>query len=390
MKQIIGNAARKEQFYPRNDVRARILDSVRAGENILISAPRRVGKTSVLINFIDNSDPDFFGVYLDLESVDSSEEFFRLILKQILSTDGIENFGHFGKSTKSMLTKWANKIASLSIASVGISLNQPLESSAYDQFCDFLNEINLEGKKILIMIDEFPTTIDNIKDKHGDAAALLFLNMNRSLRMNTTFGEKVKFIYCGSISLLSVVSKLRGTDRINDLREIKIGALRKTEAKDFVHQLLEEKSDQKLGDELLDYILEKVEWWIPFYFQLFVHEFYELIAYENGTWSKETVDIAMENVSKNGNIYFEHQRARLERTRDLNEKKFKLQLLADIAKRGSIGYDEIINLAEKNKVRTQIQNLLDELMYDGYLVDFMENDLTYYKFYSPFLKRWWR
>lgn len=388
MKQIIGSPARKDQFFKRHDLRKGILEAIGSGENILISAPRRVGKSSIVLDLVDDPDENIFAVYVNTEAIEEPEDFFQLILKNILNADEIESFGKFSKNAKDLLKKWGNKIAGISIGGFGFELREGEKVSFYNQILEFLSEINLEGKKIAVIVDEFPITLENIQKKHDIEKVKHFLNQNRSLRQNPKFQEKVKFIYCGSIGLFTVVKKIKATDRINDLREIKIGALRKSDAEKIVNDLLFNKTGLKPEKEMMEYILKKIEWWIPFYFQLLVKELSDLIVYDRELMSEKTIDKAFEKVIENGNIYFEHFKSRLSKTFEKKELDFVQALLIELRNREEMEYNELINLAEneKYKVRLQLDDILEILIYDGYIV----KDNNDYKFYSPILKRWWK
>ena len=63
MKPSLGQPARREKFFPRDEERKKILEALDLGENLLISAPRRVGKTSILMRFIDEPNPSIYFVY---------------------------------------------------------------------------------------------------------------------------------------------------------------------------------------------------------------------------------------------------------------------------------------------------------------------------------------
>jgi len=386
MKQVIGSPARKEQFFKRSDLRNEILDAITSGDSILVSAPRRVGKTSILLDLVDDPDPDVFTVYIDSEAIENPEDFFQLILKEILNGDRIEGFGKFSKSVKDSFSKWSNRLAGISIGGFGLDIRQGEKISYYDKLIDFLSEINLESKRIAILVDEFPITVEHIHHKHGIDGVRHFLNQNRTLRQNPAFQQKVKFIYCGSIGLFTVVKRLNATDRINDLREIKIGALRKRDAEIFVTDLLFGKTGMVPEIVIIDYILHKIEWWIPFYFQLMVKELSDLIVYDRQPWTEKTIDTAFEKVVENGNIYFQHFKSRLSKTFEKGEFDFVVEFLTVLKSRSTMEFNEVLNMAEGHNVRLQADTILEILIYDGYII---EEDRSY-KFYSPILKRWWK
>jgi hypothetical protein len=122
MKTITGSPARKSQFFKRPQIRSRILSALNNNENLLVSAPRRVGKSSILLDLVDAPDENFYAVFVNTEAVTSSEEYFKVIMQAILDTDKLESFGFFDKTTKERLKTWASKIAAINIGGVGLEL----------------------------------------------------------------------------------------------------------------------------------------------------------------------------------------------------------------------------------------------------------------------------
>ncbi len=385
MKTITGSPARKGQFFKRPDIRKKILKAIGANENLLISAPRRVGKSSILLDLVDAPDENYYAVFADTEAITSAEDFFKVILQAILDADKIESFGFFNHDIKDKLKKWTSRVASITIGRLGVEITKQDKKAYYEEFIEFLTDIKLDGKKILLLIDEFPITVEKIQDAHGTAQAVHFLSQNRALRQNPAFQEKIQFVYTGSIGLFTAVKRIQATDKINDLREIKIPALTREEAIELLTNLMKEECHQEPSKEIADYILTKLDWWIPFYFQLIVRELSDFL--HNNTITKETVNAAFEKVIENGNIYFEHFKDRLQKVfKSLDALKFVDEFLLTVKLNADINYPKAMNLAEKHNVRTELDNILEVLKHDGYIVELN----NHYTFYSPILKRWWK
>jgi uncharacterized protein len=385
MKTIVGSPARKERFFKRPDIRSYILTAIKNGENLLISAPRRIGKSSILLDLVDNPDEDLYAVFIDTEAIEDADQFFKLVIEAILHADHIEEFGHFNGRTKNRFTEWLNRVGRFKIGPVEVGIEKAEKLSYYTELNNFLTDINLEGKKILLLVDEFPITVEKIQEKHGLQSARHFLSQNRALRQNPLFQEKIKFIYTGSIGLFTAVKKIDATDKINDLREIRIPALQKQDALQLLKELMREDCPINYSPETEDYILQKLEWWIPFYFQCMVRELYPIIITEGRPLDNTAIDEAFKNIAKNGNIYFEHFKSRLKKVFKPEELKMANRLLVEL-KEQPCDYRKSLNLAIKYKVRDEHDNILEVLKHDGYIVE--ENDL--YKFYSPILKQWWK
>jgi uncharacterized protein len=182
------------------------------------------------------------------------------------------------------------------------------------------------------------------------------------------------------------MKRINATDRINDLNEIKIGPLRRKDAITFISDLLKTKVNNSPDEDVSNYILDKIEWWIPFYFQLLVKEMGELIHFDEAPMNRNTVDKAFAKMVENGDIYFEHFKSRLRKTFEGNELKFVLELLKTMKINDGFAFNAIADLAEKHGMRDGLDEILEILRYDGYIV----SDNGNFKFYSPILKSWWK
>ncbi len=386
MRTIVGSIARGNQFYQRQKIRDKILDRLLGNENLLITAPRRTGKSSILLDFVDRPDERFYAVYIDTEALSSGEDFFKAVLQNLLDTDKIEKFGKFEKTIKESLKGWAGQFSSIKLGPLSVDIKANNSKSYHDLLCEFLNQIDLGEKRILLMIDEFPITIENISENHSIPDALLFLSQCRAMRLNPGFKSKLSVIYSGSIGLYTAVRKISGTDKVNDLSEIQIPPLTEAESVDLIHQLYgDEMEGVVLNAAIIEYILNKIKWWIPFYFQLLIRELSEI---ESLSPEVKDIDLAFDNVVKNGNIYFEHFKSRLMRVFKDTEKLHAVhEILLTMKSRFQLSYAEILNICEKFGVRNDMEEIIDVLMHDGYIVKEVDEN---YKFYSPILMQWWK
>ena len=385
MKIVLGHPARRRQFYKRKKIRKELIEKINIGSNLLISAPRRFGKSSMLLDLIDDPVDDFYAVYTDTEDIDNAEVFFKELLKEILNTDAIEAYGRFKHNTTSFFKEWSNRINEIKIAGSGVGINSGKEESDYNLFKDFIRKYKFD-RKIVIIVDEFPETIKKILHKSGKEAAVQFLSQNRSVRQNHRLADKVSFIYTGSIGLQSVVNNLKAPEKINDLEEIKIKPLKKDEAFNLAHLLLIEKS-LELPEGLQDYFIKKLDLLIPFHVQLMVKELTD-ICFEKAVIQKDDIDSAFEGIIKNGNIYFESYKSRLNESFSDAELNFIQKLLLEIKEKDKLHFAEISNLATECKVENKFESVLETLLYDGYLV--ADEPKGYYSFYSIILKSWWK
>jgi len=150
--------------------------------------------------------------------------------------------------------------------------------------------------------------------------------------------------------------------------------------------LLIEKS-LELPEGLQDYFIKKLDLLIPFHVQLMVKELTD-ICFEKAVIQKDDIDSAFEGIIKNGNIYFESYKSRLNESFSDAERLFIQKLLLGIKEKDKMHFAEISNLASECKVENKFESVLETLLYDGYLI--ADKPKGYYSFYSIILKSWWK
>ena len=391
MKLSIGKTATGDDFFLRNDIVAEIYEALDEGNSILLSAPRRVGKTSIIHYIKDNpsTTEEYYCVYVDTEDVSDSQTFFKVLLKAIFD---VENKSRYQKSLEKAGKKikgFLSSIDNIDISGfISVDFNEKTNESIdyFEQFKDFLEKVDLDSRKILLMVDEFPVTIEHIKDEQGEQAAKNFLKQNRAIRQNDKYNQKIKFIYTGSIGLLSVVKKLDATADINDILSYKLRPLSLTEAIELAQKLLSTYRIQAKREVLEYLLLQKIEWLIPFHIQLSIKEIRDLYRLEAKEVNEAFIDQAFKELILNGDIYLDHYRGRLSKVFNRNELTLVHEILKQLTKAQSVEEAELYDLAVKHNLENSFKNILNILEYDGYLV---EVEVQKWRFYSPILKQWW-
>lgn len=389
MKLSIGKIATSENFFLRNDIVNEMYEALEEGNNLLLSAPRRVGKTSIIQFIKDNPTHEYYCVYVDTEDVTDSQTFFKTLLKAILDVENKSRYQKFVEKTGKKIKGFFENFDSIEIGGVfniDFTDKSNVGTDFYEKFKDFLEKVDLDDRKILLMIDEFPVTIEHIRDEQGEAAAKAFLKQNRAIRQNPKLSKKIQFIYTGSIGLLSVVKKLDATADVNDIQTYKLRPLSLNEGIELSQKLLE--SYQITASEsILKYLLQdKIEWLIPFHIQLAIKEIRDLYRQEAKPIDKAFIEKAFNELILNGSIYLEHYKGRLSQVFNRNELALVHEILKKLAETVSVDELEMYDLAVKHQLENSFKNILLTLEYDGYIVDLGDRK---WRFYSPILKKWW-
>jgi uncharacterized protein len=389
MRNVVGQIASKGDFYIRNTEIKRLIRAIDAGANIQLTAPRRVGKSSILYYLKDNPIADYNFVYIEVESARNQNDYYRKMYKEILKSDALTNSKKFWEQLKNTKNNFLKRLKGLSIGDFGsIELNENANIDYEEELLNLLSGIELNNEKLIIMVDEFPEVILNIvEDENGEIKeAKKFLQSNRAFRNNAEIRSKVQFIYTGSNSLNIIAANLDSSVFINDLNSVPVLPLNTEESKDLVSKVLDNYG-YKIDNDKLTYLISKVEWLIPFYLQLMIQEIINLIEPEEDITS-ETIDKAFQKIMDQRNDHhFEHYVKRLKRLFVGDELKFVHLFLNTLAKNQSITKNEVLNMSHGIVTESQNNKILTSLVHDGYIIFIEEN--RDYKFNSPILKRWW-
>ena len=387
MKNIIGSPVRGINFFERAREVERITNSLKNGNHIQITAPRRIGKTSILLHLLDNDIAGHHYVYVDTESIADEQSFYQKLLMEVLKNDKISRSQKLTAGFKNGANRFFERIKSVSLLNAGIAFNNEASTRDYcDEFEDFLTGYaGTEDAELVILIDEFPQTIENIRKNSSEQSAIQFLQRKRALRLHPEISKKVKFIYTGSIGLNQTVSVLGATATINDLNSIEVGPLNEKEAKNLFRRLLEnnERTVDASAEECLQEILQ---WYIPFHIQLLVQETVNITA-NNELITAETVKKALNRIiDLRYQNHFDHYYTRLKTHFKDDNFKYADAVLKEIAEKNTVNKQHLRELASKCML-TEYRHIIESLLYDGYI--YQEDETRFYKFNSPILQRWW-
>jgi hypothetical protein len=385
MKITTGQAARGENFFKRPILINKLWRKIDSDSSIIISAPRRVGKTSLMRYIEDNPKNNYYVVYVITESVYDENKYYKEIVKAILNCDSIKKRDKVINSIKDIAKNIFKSIDEVGIDSVKFS--KSIELDYYEKFIEIMRSIDLEGHKLIIMIDEFAQTIENIQQKEGISSAIKLLQSNRALRQNSDINDKFQFIYTGSISLEGIARRIDSSKFINDLDILKVTPLSDEEGKSLITELLKG-LDFTMDDNTINYMLNEIKWLIPFYIQLAMDKLQDIYDEENKCdIYSDSIDLAIKRMIEENNKFSSwHERLKVYKN---NDYKFVIELLniISITEAKKITYNEMHDLAVQYNLEDTYKDLLDTLIDDGYINNDEEERL--FTFTSPILRMWW-
>jgi AAA+ ATPase superfamily predicted ATPase len=375
----VGPPVTGEDFYGRSRELARAHEFLDTNHSLILSAPRRIGKSSFAKRLVeDKKTAGWSCVYIDLEGIQSQDEFLSTLIskfdKSKIWTQAAEVAGGF-----------INRIIEgvKGIGPVKLDFSRPdVSQNLYTSLSDAIDHT----KDTLIVIDEltlFLNIIDKEDPTHKNAGFLL--NWFRSLRQVS--GTKIRWIFCGSVGLHNFTSMRNLSMTINDMVSFDFDALSQEEAKGLI-LALSDSLDIPISEKTLQYILDKIEWYIPYFIQLLFTTIknYPDVKIEV---TEQMIDSAFDYLAHTDDLSTWY-----ERLAEYNEYKEGAELLLNALSVADSGLsrNELLDMFAQyvnepvTKANSQFSTILNMIEHDGYI---MRVDGGIRRFHSPLLKKWW-
>ena len=386
MRNITGAIAEGPDFFDRINEMTRLWDKLKT-DNVLLLAPRRVGKTSLMKQMARNAgDYGFNPLYVDVSDCADELRFVERLYSSILSHDTTGRYRQaFEESWLAKTLKSVQKVGGY-----GVSLEFKADAPSWQVLGEELTKMIAKlGDQWLLQIDELPVFVLKLLDdgsSEGRARVRQFLYWLRRVRL----GYPVRWMLAGSIGLDTVAARINVADAINDLHIEKLGAFSIETATAFLRDLARA-YEKTLDEETIDRILTRVgvDWLVPYYLQLVFNELRNL----PGLLGRLQVDQEMESLlGPHHRNYFDYWRQRLTEELGAPEANHALLLLNACcysehgASRQTLSAVLSRWIADATMREERLRYLLDVLQNDGYMVEPRRGE---WRFISPLLREYW-
>ena len=303
-KTIMGSVATGAYYYPRTAIVNEIWQELSKGSYILIAAPRRVGKTSIMRDLERNPRAGYIVKFESIQAVQSEAEFYETLYRLVLSC-----LEKSLKAKKGILNFFKKK----QISEIDIKGKIKIEDRAFN----FLNEINLifreldeQSETIVLLLDELPEVLHSLNKSGKAEEAKAILKQLRTWRQSNF--KKLQFVLAGSIGIHYVVKTIEGrTSDLNDLKKINCEPLSKAEAIAYIDWATTDASIT-YDISMKTYFLQKIQhFYTPYFINLMLAEIDALGRKDdNNQLSPKVIDLAFDKVVKN-NEHFADWKNRL-------------------------------------------------------------------------------
>ena len=375
----IGPPVEGDDFFGREkEIRLanRLLDR---RHSLLLSAPRRIGKSSLAKKLLDEKKKQGWKcVYIDLEETNTEDGFLRLVI-DAFSSNGI--WKHVVSDAAQRLTSVFSKIEKVSIGPFEFNFGKKEER---ENLYKNLKELIRHDENTFIVIDELTLFLGILnKSEDGIEKVTYILNWLRSLRQVEK--TKIRWLFCGSVGLRNFASSKNLSYTINDLTEFTLDELDRKEAAGLLFEL--GKSEEiEMNDEIINYILDRLSWNIPYFIQVI---FSKLAEDYDGALTYDKVDAAYKKLCSENYLSTWSERLGEYQEYELPARHIlKLLSTQPAGVERNILLDRLMTGQEPSnveKVDLALSKILEMLENDGYI---MKNGALR-TFRSPLLRDYW-
>ena len=397
----IGSPVEPVDLRFRDEFVAELWQSLRTG-HVVLTAPRRTGKTSVMDHLRDHPMNEFQVVLINVQDLTHPADFFLVLLDAF--HDAHPDFLRDRLAAGWGLVNGAfDKVESVGAGGFKLALrgSDPDWRRNWRRHGDtFLAQARATGVRILFIIDEFPDMLLNLSRK-DEGLLREFLAWLRTQRQKPSpKRDSIRWLVGGSVNLTGTLDALGMVDLINDLEDVSLPTLTDEDIQTFVADMLSGRS-VPFDDDVPRRLVARLGRPIPYFMQIATQNLHRLWKREQRRLASTDVDAVFDEmvVGSAARTQLQHYHSRIRQYYAEPARSIAHALLDQIsASEGGLTRATLMQETERTLAglgedlpeheRRQLFNrLMFDLENDFYVV---EGEGGLYDFASGVLKSWWR
>ncbi len=429
VRNVVGSPVVGEDFFDREDDRTRLWERLDT-DSVLLLAPRRVGKTSVLYRMQDEAQAHgFCAVYGTVARHGDELAFIRALYDAL---DQHQDGRSVVERALAAVGRLLRRVEALTLRDLTVQLGAGDWRTAGDALLRALRERRPGGDpqaRWLLMVDELPVFVSTLlragqvgssvggaapgasvaeplpalspqPTSAGVARARGFLDWLRDARQDRRAQAQVRWLVAGSVGLDTIARRHGLGSTINDLRVERLGALSRPLAVALLKRLATTYR-LTLTTAVVERVLERTGWLIPYHLQLVFSALRDRASWRARGGSADAgevlaapltvadVDRAYDTLlAPQHRAYFDPWRQRLDTELGPVDAERALALLEVIVRDPRGATEDTVQHRARAAGADQVTTayLLDALEADGYVTREGER----WRFRSPLLADYWR
>jgi len=258
----IGNAPRGTEYFGQEALLEELRDKLMSG-HILLSGPRRFGKTGAMYALLDNPPPGYIPVYMNVEHIRCAPDFMLELISNLAAEKRLRRIFQAGRSIGGKIHDYIRDLPE-EIDVLGFKLKFRERIDVKKDWLALGDEamglMAAGSPPVLLIIDEFPIMVDAIARNDRDEAHQ-FLHWFRRSRLAPKTTTRI--LVGGSVHLVPTLDAWGLVDTVNDLAEVPMRVFDASTAAAFVESVRQSYA-LPLSQNLVPVILELIGTSIPY------------------------------------------------------------------------------------------------------------------------------
>ena len=401
LKKAGSNWVDGDKFF-NQDVELRTLaERAQEGTHTLLTAPRRMGKTSLVRESLRRlaADGDFETIFVDMEDAADPADAISEIAVQSRTANGAwkQIRGRFLEGLKDL----GERVDNVTISELRVQLRARIsDGNRWRKGDEVFSALAENIRPVLLAIDELPILVNRLLlgsnnriTTDGIQAAAQFLSWLR--KNGQAHRGRIVIILSGSVGLEPILQRAGLSAEANIYQPLNLKAWDEDVAVDCLGALAEN-YNLDLSIEVRRDMCRRLRHHVPHHIQQFFNHLHEYLRRAGRTRasSNDVENVyTTEMLSIRGQVDMEHYEGRLRIVLEAEEYRTALELLTEAAVNDGLLSDTSISqyrqyietTAYPDDVPVVIEDLLHLLEHDGYL----QREDDGYRFLSGFLEDWW-
>ena len=380
---------------------AELWETLRTG-HVVLTAPRRTGKTSVMDHLRDHPENGFSVVSVNVQNLTHPADLFQVLLDAF--HDAHPDFVRERLAAGwELVSRALGMVETIDVGTFKLALrdSDPDWRGNWRRHGDtFLARARSTRVPILFITDEFPDMLLNLS-REDRGLLREFLAWFRTQRQRPAPArDPIRWLVGGSVNLAGTLDALGLVDLVNDLEDVSLPPLTEGDVDTFVTDMLGRRGVPFDG-EVPDRLLARLGRPIPLFMQMATKDLYRLWKREQRRIVAVDVDAVFDAMvtGSAARVQLRHFHSRIQQYYEEPNRSVAHELLGRISRSGS-GLRRAALERETERALTELgvtlpaherrrvfNQLLLDLENDFYVVELGEG---HYDFASGVLKSWWR
>ncbi|MEW6264398.1 MAG: ATP-binding protein [Thermodesulfobacteriota bacterium] len=393
---VVGSPVTGEDFFDRETELNDFITFLTQGTHLLITAPRRTGKTSLLKEAARRLAEARYCLYVDLQGCVSEAE---AMVKIVEEARPFRDLKHLVTDVfKNVLGALTNRLEEIQVSELKLKLLEGVTPDWQAKGSELLQRLAQAEKPVVLLFDELPVLVNRLlKGTEGRLTperrrqTHVFLSWLREATIRHQ--GRLAFVVCGSIGLEPLLHQAGISETVNTFMSFELPPWDREMARRFIFDRAE-RSGLLFQDGAENKLLDSLGLGIPHHVQMFMSFIHrDPQCRKSGRCAPPDVRRVYQEkmLSLHGHVELRTYEDRLKVMLSQEQFEAALELLTEAAVTGRLDFDTGTRIVRSHlgphyEAARELRFLLGLFEHDGYL----KKRGRSFRFESKLLRDWWK